>query len=75
MDTLGFAFAGIGAFLSIDSLLALAFGKRYMLWGLERMPASYRNLITRISALPAKKLFAIKLAEGAAGIALLWVVQ
>lgn len=67
--------AGIGAFLTIDSLLALIFGKRYMRWGLEHASTAYRNLITRLSQLPAKKLFAIKLAEGVLGIALFVGVQ
>lgn len=65
----------VGAFLVLDSLLAFAFGKRYMLLGLGRMPASYRNLIARLSGLQRKRLLAIKLAEFSAGLVLVWLAR
>jgi len=65
----------IGILLILDSLLAIFLDKRYLRWGLEYLPASYRNLITRLSGLPAGRLLAVKLAEGAVGIALLFWVR
>lgn len=65
------ALAFAGGFLALDSALAIAFGKRYMLWGLEYTPGAYSSLIRRISGLPAPRLLAIKAVELIAGIACL----
>ena len=61
----------LGAFLVIDSLLALLFGSRYMLWGLERTPAFYQALIVRLSHSSPLVLLGLKLAEGLLGAVML----
>jgi len=64
---LAFAF-----FLIADAILAILFGKPYMVWGLEYTPAVYRDFITRLSTLPHGTVLGIKLAECAVGLVLFW---
>lgn len=63
-----------GIFLTLDSALAVIFGKRYMLWGLEYTPRAYSELIHSIAMLPASTLLIIKIVELLAGLAFLAVV-
>ncbi|MFZ2456125.1 MAG: hypothetical protein WAX07_06585 [Candidatus Altiarchaeia archaeon] len=61
----------LGSFLILDSVLALALGKTYMLWGLEYAPEAYRLCIRELSEYSAGTLLAIKLAEGLIGLSLI----
>jgi len=61
----------VGLFVMLDAFLAVIFGKRYMLWGLEHAPAWYRALVMRISELPSPALLGIKMAEFSLGLFLI----
>jgi hypothetical protein len=63
---------GLAVFLVADAVLAIRYGKPYMMWGLDCTPAIYRDFITGVSSLPRGIVLAIKLAECAAGLVLFW---
>jgi hypothetical protein len=73
MRWVGWLLAGVGIFLIADALLAIVFGKRYMVWGLEYTPPVYREFITWLSALPAWIVLGIKIAECLAGVVLFFI--
>ena len=73
MEPARWALTCISVFLLLDSSLSILLGRRYMLWGLEHMPAAYRSLIEHISIMRREVLLGIKVAEMAAGILLLWI--
>lgn len=66
---------GLAGFLVLDALLAMVLGRRYMVWGLDRTPASYRAMVERLVQLPQPAQWAVKLAEGVLGLALLRVAR
>ena len=72
MNLTGWALAVVGAFLVADALLALVFGRRYMLFGLESTPVFYRAFIVRLSSFPGRLLLTIKLAECSLGLFMFW---
>ncbi len=75
MGLVGVILIVLAILLIIDSVLAIIIGKKYMFWGLEYTPESYRLLIRRISEYPPAKLMGIKLAEGIIGLILIWIVK
>lgn len=75
MKTISWVLTGLAFFLMLDALLAILLGKRYILWGLDYTPAVYREFVYRLSELPGAVLWAIKLAEGAAGFGLFWFAR
>lgn len=72
MELFSFFTVLIGLFLIFDSLSAIIFKKRYMLWGLEYTPALYRNFIKYLSGFPPNHLQIIKIIEMAIGLTLLY---
>jgi hypothetical protein len=71
----GWILIGLAIFLMLDAVLAIVLGKRYMLWGLDYTPATYRALIQRVSEFPPQILLGIKLTEGTVGFGLLWLAR
>ena len=63
-------FLVFGAFLFLGSFLAIVFGGRYILWGLEHTPAFYQAMILRLSRSSSLVLLGVKLAEGMLGAGL-----
>lgn len=72
MNILNWILLGLAIFLIADAVLAVLFGKPYMMWGLEYTPAIYRDFITGLSGLPPGTILGIKLVEFAAGLVLFW---
>ncbi len=73
MEIIKWILIGLAVFMILDSLLSIAFGSYYILWGLEYTPAAYRSLIERISKLQPVILWRIRLTELAMGILFLWL--
>jgi hypothetical protein len=63
----------LAVFLVADAVLAIVYGRAYMMLGLKHMPAIYRDFITRISMLPRVTLLWIKMGECTAGLVLFLV--
>jgi hypothetical protein len=72
MNIFGWIFLGLAVFLIADAVLALIFGRLYILWGLGYTPKVYRDFITRFSTLFQGTVLGVKLAECAAGLVLFW---
>lgn len=72
MNIINWVVLGLAVFLIADAVLAILFGKPYMMWGLEYTPPAYRDFITKLSNLPQGFLLGVKLAECAAGLVLFW---
>lgn len=72
MNIIGWVLTGSAVFLILDGLLAIILGMRYMMWGLEYVPAWYRSLMKKIYRLPGPVQFLLKLAEVLAG---LYIIQ
>jgi hypothetical protein len=64
---------GLAVFLVADAVLAIVYGRAYMMLGLTYMPAIYRDFITRVSMLPRVTLLWIKIGECTAGLVLFLV--
>ncbi|MCK9593549.1 MAG: hypothetical protein M0Q91_16220 [Methanoregula sp.] len=71
MKIAGMVFIVPAVFLIADAILALVFGQRYMLWGLEFTLDWYQNIVRRITGLPRGAVLAVKLVECAGGLAVL----
>jgi hypothetical protein len=75
LKIVGWILICLAIFLMFDAFLAIVLGKRYMLWGLDYTPATYRALIERVSEFPPAILWGIKLVEGTIGIGLFWLAR
>jgi hypothetical protein len=64
---------GLAVFLVADAVLAIVYGRAYMMLGLKYMPSIYRDFITRVSMLPRVTLLWIKIGECTAGLILFLV--
>jgi hypothetical protein len=69
----GWILFGPGMFLVADAVLAIGYGRAYMMPGLKHMPAICRVFITRISMLPRVTLLWITMGECTAGLVLFLV--
>lgn len=63
---------GLAGLLVADAVLAIVYGRPYMMLGLKYMPAIYRDFITRVSTFPGVTLLWIKIGECTAGLVLFW---
>jgi|WetSurMetagenome_2_1015567.scaffolds.fasta_scaffold20879_3 hypothetical protein len=61
---------GLAMFLVANAVLAIVYGRPYMMRGLKYTPAIYRDFITRVSMLPRETLLWIKLGECTTGLVL-----
>jgi len=71
----GWVLIGLSLLLMADATVAEIFGKSYMHWGLDHLPAWYTGMLLKLYDGPKAVLWGVLLAEFAIGFLLFWIVR
>ena len=71
----GWALIGLSLFLMADATLAAIFGRSYMCWGFNYLPAWYTGMLLKLYDGPKAFLWGVLLTEFAIGFWLFWIVR